>query len=433
VLASSFRHADIVRAVDDLKDDLFAFASRLVRTPSLPGDEGAAHALVKDKLDALGLDTDVVSSTRADIETHPAFCDDGIPVDRRINVVGRWRGGQQTVAGSREGRSLILNGHVDVVPPGDEALWRDSPWSGRIRDGRLYGRGSCDMKAGLTAAIFAVEALQRLGVRLSGDVLLQSVSGEETGGIGTLSTIVSGYRADAAIILEPTSLRLCIVQAGALTFRLRVPGRAAHACLKKQGVSAIEKAAVLLSALDALERDRHRGFESPYYDDPTSVAPISVGTLRGGDWHSTVPDEAVLEGRYGVLPGESIADARRAIDDALRRAAQADGWLCEHPPILEWFEGQFESGATSPESPIVGVLARAHEDLTGTPAVLQGVTYGSDLRLFTNHAGIPAILYGPGRVEDAHTANESIDLAEVTTAAAVLAWTMCQWGGESPS
>lgn len=432
MLASSLTCTDIVRAVDALENDLFAFASRLVRTPSLPGEEAAAHALVKDKLDALGLDTDLVSSTRSAVESHPAFCDDGIPVEQRVNVVGCWPGR----AGSEEGaagRSLILNGHLDVVPPGDEALWSDSPWSGRIRDGRLYGRGSCDMKAGLTAAIFAVEALQRLGVRLPGDVLLQSVSGEETGGIGTLSTIVSGYRADAAIILEPTSLRLCIVQAGALTFRLRVPGLAAHACLKKKGVSAIEKAAVLLGALDGLERDRHRGFESPYYDDPTSVAPISVGTLRGGDWHSTVPDEAVLEGRYGVLPGESITDARRALDDALRRAAQADAWLREHPPALEWFEGQFEPGATSPESPIVGVLARAHQDLTGTPAVLQGVTYGSDLRLFTNHAGIPAILYGPGRVEDAHTANESIDLSEVGTAAAVLAWTMYQWGGGSPS
>lgn len=433
MLPNALVPADFLRAVNALKDDMFAFAGRLVRTPSLPGEEAAVQALVKDKLDALGLETAIVSTTRADIETHPAFCDDGIPVERRVNVVGRWNGIGEGGGKGSSGRSIILNGHVDVVPPGDEALWTDSPWSGRIRDGRLYGRGSCDMKSGLSAAIFAVEALQRLGVRLAGDVLIQSVSGEETGGIGTLSTIASGYKADAAIILEPTALRLCIVQAGALTFRLRVPGLAAHACLKKQGVSAIEKAAVLLRALDELERDRHRGFESPYYEDPESVAPISIGTIHGGDWHSTVPDEAVLEGRYGVLPGESIADARRAFDAALHRAVQDDPWLREHPPMLEWFEGQFESGATSADSPIVGVLAQAHETLTGRPAVLRGVTYGSDLRLFTNHAGVPAVLYGPGRVEDAHTADESIDLAEVTTAAAVVAWTLCQWGGESQS
>ncbi len=429
MLANALVPADFLRAVNAVKDDMFAFASRLVRTPSLPGEEAAVQALVKDKLDALGLETATVSTTRAEVETHPAFCDDGIPVERRVNVVGRWKGTGE--GGS--GRSIILNGHVDVVPPGDETLWNDSPWSGRIRDGRLYGRGSCDMKSGLSAAIFAVEALQRLGVRLAGDVLIQSVSGEETGGIGTLSTIVRGYKADAAIILEPTALRLCIVQAGALTFRLRVPGLAAHACLKKQGVSAIEKAAVLLRALDALELVRHRGFESPYYEDPESVAPISVGTIRGGDWHSTVPEEAVLEGRYGVLPGESIAEARRAFDAALGRVVQDDPWVREHPPALEWFEGQFESGSTSADSPVVGVLAKAHETLTGRAAVLRGVTYGSDLRLFTNHAGVPAILYGPGHVEDAHTADESIDLAEVTPAAAVLAWTLCQWGCESES
>jgi acetylornithine deacetylase len=420
----------IIDAVDTLADDLFAFIQQLVRIPSLPGDEAPAHVLVARKLESLHLDVQMVSSTREALASHPAFCDDGIPVEQRINVVGRWRGRSRDPSGQPHGpRSLILNGHVDVVSPGNVALWHESPWSGAIRDGKLFGRGACDMKAGLSAAIFAIEAVQRAGVALQQDVLLESVSGEETGGLGTLTTIVNGYRADAAIVLEPTALRVSVVQSGALTFRLRVPGRSVHACMKPLGVSAIAKVPAILEALDSLERQRHAGYHNPLYANPMNVAPISVGTIHGGDWPSTVPGAAVLEGRYGVLPGESLDAARRALSEAVQAAAAADTWLCDHPPVLEWFEGQFESGATDPAEPIVGVLRDAHHEITRRAAVLEGVTYGSDLRLFTNHARMPAVLYGPGNIEQAHAANEWVDLQQVLEGTKVLAVTLHRWCG----
>jgi acetylornithine deacetylase len=420
--AADERAALISAAVDDLAADLIAFAQALVRIPSLPGEEAPAHHYVAEKLRALGLSVDICHTRFDDLRTHPAFNDDGLSPDARINVVGRWAGARR-----HECRSLILNGHLDVVSTGNVDLWTRPPFEGAIQDGRLYGRGACDMKSGVSAAIFAVQALKQLGRTPGGDVLVETVSGEESGGVGTLTTIVKGYRADAAIILEPTRLRMCPIQSGALTFRLRIHGRSIHACMKRLGVSAIEKACYLIGRLNAFDRERHAAHPSQYYPDPLNIAPISVGTIAAGDWHSTVPHQAVVEGRYGVFSGESIDDAKRAFTAAIASACDADSWLRQHPPALEWFEGQFESGMTDPNAPVLGELAACHEAIVRQPPGVEGVTYGSDLRLFTNHARIPAVLYGPGDVANAHTVDESIDIDEVVTATKVLALLIDTW------
>jgi acetylornithine deacetylase len=415
--------------VDSLRDEILAFLQKLVQFPSLPGFEQKAQYFVAEKLETLGLTSDIVASEFEELKDHPAFCDDGVPFRDRINVVGRWAGSSRRAL--KTAHSLILNGHIDVVPTGSESLWSDSPWSGVIRDGKLYGRGSCDMKAGLTANIFAVQALQSLGYRPAADVLLESVIGEESGGVGTLTAIVKGFKADAAIITEPTRLRVCPVQSGALSFRVRVRGRAIHACMKPYGVSAIEMFYKIMHAIQELERRRHIEYQNPLYEDPNNVAPINVGTVRAGDWPSTVPDELVAEGRFGVLPGESTEAARQAMRRALQTAADADPWLKEHPPELVWFEGQFESGQTPQDSPIVQTLSACHKQVLGETAPLRGVTYGSDLRLFTNHGNTPAVLYGPGDVMHAHTVDESVDLEEVFIATKVLATVITRWCGGS--
>ena len=312
---------------------------------------------------------------------------------------------------------------------GDLTLWDDSPWSGAIRDGKLYGRGACDMKAGLCVGIFAVDVLQRLGYRPARDVLIEAVIGEESGGIGTLTTIVKGYTADAAILLEPTRLGICPVQSGALTFRLTVVGRSIHAAMKPYGVSAIEKFALLFSVINQLEAERHRAFKHPLYEDPNNIAPINVGTVRGGNWHSTVPDEVVAEGRMGVLPGESNEAARRAFETAIQLAAESDSWLRENPPKVEWFEGQFASAETPLDHPLIQQLSEVHQQVTGVAPVIRGVTYGSDMRLFINDANIPATHYGPGDVGMAHAANEFVPLDEVITATKVVAGLVAKWCG----
>jgi acetylornithine deacetylase len=412
--------AEARSAIDALSEELVAFLRSLVRLPSVSGAEQAAQRAIAEKYRAIGLETEFVLSRREDIAGHPAFCDDGIPFVDRTNVVGRWRG-----AGG--GRSLILNGHMDVVPPGDITQWTHDPWSGDIVDGRLYGRGACDMKAGLAAAAMAVQALRDIGFHPRGDVLLESVIGEESGGVGTLTTIVAGYRADACVIMEPTALVMCPIQSGALTFRITVRGRAAHACVKPSGVSAIEEFAPILEMLQRLNAERHARFRHPLYEDPANVAPISVGTVRSGDWHSTVPDLLVAEGRFGVFPGESVEDARRALADAISAESARHPWLAAHPPELEWFEGQFESGETAPDAPIVATLARQHEEVIGRPAEMKAVTFGSDLRLFTRHAGIPTVTYGPGSFMVAHSADEFVPIAEVVSCAKILAGVIVDW------
>lgn len=414
--------AGIEAAVDALIPDLIAFTQALIRIPSLPGGEQTAQRAIAARYESLALTTEIVPTLREDVEHHPAFCDDAIPFVDRLNVVARWPGRGQ-------GRSLILNGHMDVVPPGDLAKWRQDPWGAHIDGDRLYGRGSCDMKAGLAAAVFAVQALQSLGVRPGGDVLLQSVIGEESGGVGTLTTIVRGYRADACVIMEPMDLRICPVHSGALTFRLTVHGRGAHASMKSSGVSAIEEFAPLLEALERLNTERHLRFQHPLFDDAENVAPISVGTLRAGDWPSSVPDLLVAEGRVGTFPGEALDDARTWFMTAIHEAARRSPWLALHPPAVEWFEGQFESGSTATDSPIVQMVAACHETVTGAPTSLFGIPSGTDLRLFTRHAGIPTLMYGPGSVAQAHGADEFVSIREVITCTKVLARTIVEWCG----
>lgn len=412
----------ISESVEALGPELVAFIQKLVQTPSLPEQEHAVQAVIAEKLRALNLQVEVVPTVFAELQHHPAFNDDGFDANRRVNVVGRWGSG---AAG------LILNGHVDVVSPGDETLWRVPPWSGLVQAGKIYGRGACDMKSGVATGIFAIAALQRLGFVPACSVLMQTVIGEESGGVGTLTTIVKGYTAEACIVLEPTRLELSPVQSGALTFRLTVPGKAAHAALRQMGVSAIEKFAIVLNAITQLEAERHAQFAaSPIaqlYPDARYIAPISIGTVKGGEWHSTVAEKVVAEGRLGVFPGESTEAARQALVEAVSRAAAADEWLSQHLPQVEWFEGQFESGATDPNHPLIQKLAAAHETMLGRRPNITGVPYGADLRLFTNHAHIPAVLYGAGDVSLAHAVDEYIEIEDVVQATKVVALMVAQW------
>jgi acetylornithine deacetylase len=221
------------------------------------------------------------------------------------------------------------------------------------------------------------------------------------------------------------------VQSGALTFRLTVPGRSIHAAMKAYGVSAIEKFALLLNAINKLDVERHANFQHPLFEDPHNIAPINIGTVRGGEWHSTVPEEVVAEGRMGVFPGEKNETARQMFEAAIQAAAKSDAWLSQNPPRVEWFEGQFASGETPLDHPLIQQLTATHEHVTGSAPTLRGVTYGSDMRLFTNHAKIAATHYGPGDVGMAHAVNEFVPLEEVVTATKVVANMVAQWcGGE---
>ncbi len=412
----------INKAINDNKDEIIAFVQKLVRTPSLANQESDVQHIIHEKLNSIGLNSKIIPVIFSELEHHPAFNDDGFSPDSRINVTALWQG-------NNKAKSLILNGHVDVVPTGPEKLWNDDPFSGNIVDGKIYGRGSCDMKAGLSSGLFAIYILKNLGFSPDGDIIFQSVVGEESGGCGTLTNIVKGYHADAAIILEPTSLKLSPIQSGALTFRLKVPGKATHASMRWDGISAIEKYSLIHQSIIDFEKERHDSFDVEYYQSKDRVAPINIGTIEGGQWHSTVPESIIAEGRLGVFPGESNEKAKKRFERHINKFSQSDNWLKDHPPVIEWFEGQFESGQTSLDHPLIKELGDTYNNVSNQDAIIEGVTYGSDLRLFTNHANIPSVLFGPGDVRLAHAANENILIDEILISTEVIANMIVNWCG----
>ena len=415
-------HKKIASSIKNYHNEIIEFIQSAIHLPSLANNEGPVQELIAKKLSSFDLHVDHVPIYFETIKEHPAFYDDGFSPDSRYNIVGSWNN-------NGNGRSLILNGHVDVVPTGPRENWSGSPWSGSINKDRIYGRGACDMKAGLISGVYALKILIESGFKPNGNVQIQSVVGEESGGCGTLTNIVKGYTADGAIILEPTSLSICPIQSGALTFRIIINGRATHAATRWEGISAIEKFELVHQAILGLEKDRHKSFQIKYYENPNRVAPINIGTIHSGDWHSTVPEKLTAEGRLGVFPGESAQEARTSLENTIKKIATEDPWLKNSPPVLKWINGQYESGKTPMEHPLVKTLTSCHESVSNKRAKLEGVTYGSDLRLFTNHAKIPAVLYGPGDVRLAHSANEYVEIRDVMRSVEVIANFIVRWCG----
>jgi acetylornithine deacetylase len=418
-------------------DDLVAFLRELIAIPSLDGEESRAQRRVAEWLTAEGFTTDVWPIDLDELAGHPDWCHE-VERDEALGVVG-WLGERASAArGDRGGRDLMLNGHIDVVPTGDEAAWTSSPWDPVLRDGRIYGRGAVDMKGGLCCALFAAKAIRDAGLELRGRLSVACVVGEEDGGTGTLATILRGHTADGAVVVEPTRLRVVPAQAGSLMFRLTVRGLSAHGCVREEGVSAVEAFVPLLAALRRLEAERCGAVgAAAAAGDPRSSLfagyrlpwAIEVGTVRAGDWASSVPDTLVAEGRYGVAVGEDVAVARRVFDDAVARAAATHPWLADHPPEVEWWGGRFDPAVTDPADPIVETVSGAATDLTGAPPPVEGVTYGADMRLLVNVGGIPTVLFGPGDVRTAHMPDEHVPVDDLRVAAQALVLTAMRFCG----
>jgi acetylornithine deacetylase len=314
----------------------------------------------------------------------------------------------------------VLQGHVDVVPAGDLGLWGGAdPWSARVEAGRMHGRGTCDMKAGVAANLAVARALHRSGVRTRGRLALHAVGSEEDGGLGAFATLRRGHTGDAAVITEPTAGRLVTANAGALTFRVEVAGRAAHGSTRLEGASALDAFWPLHQALHRLEAHRNSDARDLVPDNRMPYA-ISVGLVRAGDWASTVPDRLVAEGRMGVRLGEDPASARAALETAVTDAAADHPWLRDHPPLVTWPGGQFASGRLPDGDPLAGDVAAAVTAVGGARPATAVAPYGSDLRLYAA-AGIPTLQYGPGDVRLAHTTHESVPLDEVVAVARALA------------
>jgi acetylornithine deacetylase len=389
-----------------------ALAQAMVQVPSVTGDEGDVQDVVVAALDEAGLEVDHFEADLAEVVAHPRFPGMEAPRDRAVLVAG--------TLGPANGRSLILNGHVDVVPPGDPNAWDESPWSGHISDGHLYGRGSCDMKSAVAVAISAARAIKKSGLYLDGRLIVESVASEEDGGLGTFAMGLRGYKADAAYVLEPTKLQLIPAQAGALSFRLRIVGMSAHAAVRYEGVSVIEKFEPVRARLAELERSLNRDIH-PLFGNYPIPYPLSIGTMRAGEWSASVPDKLECEGRVGVPIGIASDAVRGMLAEALHEVEAQDPWLAEHPIELTWFGGQFEAVEVDVEQhPAFSALRDSHAAEFDQPPGLSGAPYGSDMRLLVQEADTPAILYGPGDIRRAHKGNECIQVDDIVHAARVV-------------
>ena len=387
----------------------------IVRIPSVTGDEGAVQDRVAQLLAEAGCRVERVEPDVATVRHDPDWPGEEMARERLPIVLGR--------IGTPGGRRIVLVGHVDVVPVGDLATWSEDPWSGAVEGDRLFGRGACDMKGGVASILAAVRAIRDAGLeeRLGGEILVACVPSEEDGGQGMLAAIRAGATGDLAVITEPTGLEVVIAHAGAITFRLTVPGRAAHASVRREGVSALDKLHVLARALEADETERNAAETDPLMTAHGLPYATIIGMVRGGQWASTVIDRIEVDGRYGVKLGQTWRDAERDLLRCIDDANEGDAFLREHPATVELTGGKFSSSQVPADHPLPVGLADVTEEVLGNRPPMTGEPYGADMRLLIHHGDTPTVIFGPGDKRVAHTANEWVSVTEVVDCARVLA------------
>ena len=379
---------------DALLSDLQAF----VRCPSITGDERAMAELVAERAEDLGLDAEVVSFDLELVRAHPGYPGEEAPRTELVAAIATRRGADPGAP------RLAFNGHIDVVNEGGEE-WSHGPWSGDRDGGFLYGRGSVDMKAGVAAALHAAAGVPDP----RGDVVVVATPSEEDGGLGTFAALERDDDFAACLIPEPTGFELICAQAGALTFSGVVHGRAAHAALRLEGESAIDKYVLFHQALQEHEHALNADVQNELMRRHELPYPLLVGRVAGGRWSSQVPDRLEFEGRLGVPIGTPAEQARADLEEL----------AAPHEVELSWNGGQFAPAETDPGHPFVRSVAAAAAAELGSEPPLAGATYGTDMRLWTER-GIPCAMFGPRGIERAHGVDERVAEAEALQVARIM-------------
>lgn len=409
-------------------DDLVELTADLTRFASTRGDEAPVQDFVASLLVERGYEVDQWPIDVDAISGMKGFSPVTVGYEDASNVVGVWRSREQT------GRSLILNGHVDVVPEGPLDMWDTPPYEPRIDDGWMFGRGAGDMKAGVAAMIVALDALADLGFRPAADVFVQSVIEEECTGNGALACIERGYRADAAIIPEPFAEELISAQVGVIWFRIRVTGVPVHVASAGTGSNAIEAVWPLIEALHGLEVEWNSpGRRNPHFADVDHPLNLNVGKIQGGDWASSVPAWCEVDCRMGIFPGQSIEEAMTEIEECVGTAAKTHPLLAGQEPQLtfngflaEGYALGDDSGETAGHA--IDTLARAHLSTTGTVLSHAPTTATTDARFFGLYDDTPALVYGPV-AERIHGFNEAVELESMRRVCQVIALFVADWCG----
>ncbi|SDS25459.1 ArgE/DapE family deacylase [Microterricola viridarii] len=426
-MTTSAERDAILAAVDAAFDEQLDFTAALIAIPSLRGEENDGQDFMEQAFREVGLDIDRWTLDPAELATHPGAGAVAVSYENTDVVVGTLE--PAAAVGAAVGRSLILNGHVDVVPLGSPRLWSRSPWEPAIEDGWMYGRGSGDMKAGLAANVFALRALQRAGLTPRGRIHLQSVPEEESTGNGTLSALQHGYTADAVLITEPSSNAVVRAHTGVIWFRVVVTGRAAHASEMSVGANAIDGAYAVIAELRRMEADWNtRVPESAHFAEQPHPLNLNIGTIRAGDWPSSVPDACELGIRVALLPEMDVEECWEEIVERVQRAVQVDPALAGATALTEKL-GFFSDGyVLEPGSDAEAVLAAAHEQATGSALGEVAMPGYIDSRCYGLFAGVPALVYGP-LGERLHGADERVNIESVRHVTKAVALFIAEWCG----
>ncbi len=416
--------ARLTAGVDAVFDRQVTWLQDIVRFPSRRGEEAPLQDWIARDFAKRGYAVDRYTLGDVGLQAHEKAAP-MVDVDPAgsVQVVAAHRA---KVAG---GRSLIMQGHIDVVPEGPEGMWTHPPYAATIRDGWLYGRGANDMKAGVSCMVFAMEALRAAGLAPAADVYMQTVTEEESTGNGALSTLLRGYRADAVLIPEPTGHTITRTHTGTLWFRLRVQGVPVHVAIAQDGSNAIMSAYHLIQALNAHTKVLNEAAKTDeWYSVIRDPIKFNPGIIRGGDWASSTPSWCEVDCRIGLLPSMDVKDAMAGVEAAVRAAVAGDNFLANNPPEIVWHGFQADGYVLEPGSDAEAVLAASHGAVHGTAMEDRRTTAVNDTRYYGRYYNIPALCYGP-KGEGNHGFDERTSLADLRKCTLTMAAFIADWCG----
>lgn len=444
---------EILSKVEDKRSEIVDLLAEFVKIPSLTGEEGKAQKFVAKYLGDLGLVVDVwepdiesifkkypeaaqypshwqhdLILPYHDLPTYDDLINSGkievLNYKDRPNVVGRLKG-------SGGGKSLIINGHIDTVTVEPREKWSVDPFGAQIKDMKMFGRGTTDMKGPLVSAIAAVQCLKELNTTLRGDVILESVVNEEHSGMGALACVERGIMADAAIIIEPTEFNVIISEAGNLYWEVKVKGEprapgARWSGFKQVGVSAIEKLPEVIKSLIELETEINKR-ERPALYKGLPVCSLVIGKVGGGTYDTITAEECSLRGALYFGPGvESVREVMNRMKKAVSQISEKDPWFKQHPVEIFFYHHRNRS-EIDPKEPIVETIVRAAEKAVGLKPKAMGALMPADQSFYINQANVPAVIFGPGSMAQAHQIDEYIELDDVINCAKSLALIIYDW------
>jgi acetylornithine deacetylase len=417
--------AKILAEIDANKERAIALLQRMVSIPSVTGDEAAIQRFVSDQMKSIGLSVDMWETNWEELKKHPGYR----PVDRgydgRPNIVG-------TLKGAGGGRSLLLNGHTDVIPVGKGEGWSDDPWSARIKNGRIYGRGSCDMKSGVASHILAVQYLKKLGLTPKGDVMINVVVDEEVSGHGTLDTVIRGYHADAGISGETSDLAVQPACIGRIWFEIEIHGKPAGIQQRYLGVSGIDLGNKITNAVAELEATRVATVTHPLYPSAIDSLPCIIGSFQAGGYPSAFPANCLLKGSIGTVPGEDHEGVKRSLVEKVAKAAEADPWMKDHPPVVRFVGYDAEASEIPRDHPIVETVSRCYTEITGKQPIISGRQGAADTRFLNLYGKTPTVIFGPGSTAVMHADDEWVSIDDYITAIKVMALSIYDWCNAEP-